>query len=204
MKLSDEQRRQMEAYQARLDGQIYENIQDAVKSYSPPRLFSLSEINDRHVPKLIELLNTNTKLTALYVGYSSISNFGIKMLAEKLLYLTKLHLDAVSLGEVEQNTSTVDTLLTLAKSKIRELKILRTVMTNEEADLLIENSKQVKLNIRDNRHVDDERIRRADKKAEENSQRELGFFGSSSKKHKQDPDEGHNPQVKTPPERSPE
>lgn len=204
MNLSDEQRRKMDAYIEREDTKHFKILQESVEKYSPPHIFSLDSIQDRHVPRLIKLLNTNPKITALYIGDSSISNYGIKMLAEKLLYITKLHLDAVSLCEFEHDTNTIDALLALAKSKIRSLMILRTVMTNEEADVLIENSLQIKLNLRDNRHVDDERVRLADRKAEENSQKELMLFGSSRKRQKQDSDEAQNLKVDTPPERYPE
>ena len=186
------------------DESLYRIIQNSVKTYEPPRLFSLNSIEDRHIPKLIELLNTNSKVIGLYIGDSELTNWGIKMLAERLQYVTKLHLDSVNLGSVENNVSTFDALTVLATSNIRELKILRTIMTNEEADVLIQYSKQVKLNIRDNRHVDEEHVRRADKKAEENSTKELGFFGSPSKRTKKDSDDERNLQVITPPDKSPE
>jgi len=202
--LDKERQKQVEAYIAEEDKKLYRILQDSVKNYtqqSQPRMFSLDEIDGRHVPKLIELLNSNPNIISLYLGYSSITNDEIKMLAEQLQYVTKLHLDCVNLGRAV-TTSTTDAVIALAESNIRELKILRTTMTNEDADTLIQHSKQARLNIRDNRHVNDEHVKRAEQKAKENSTKELNFFGSSAKRHKQATNDEKEPHIITPPNTS--
>lgn len=201
MKISDEKLRQLEAYLAREDGMFYEKIQSAVKGFTPPCMFSLNAVDDRRIPKLIELLNSNSNITSLSLSYNT-TNVGVLLLAEGLKYVTKLHLECLDFGK--ESSDSPETLLALAKSKIREIKISHCVLTNELADLLIDNSKQIRLNLRDNRHVDDEHVRRADKKAEENSAKEFGFFGSPTKKPRQNFDEEKDTNVITPPDKSPE
>ena len=201
--LNEERQRRLELQKAREDAEKYRIWQESIECFVPARLFNLTEAKSRQVPRLIELLNTNPKITMLYIGYSNIDNHAIKMLSEKLKYVTKLILDSVDLG-FEDNHSTQEALLALAQSNIRQLTIQRTMMTNEESDILIQHSRQTMLEITCNRHVDEKHVKKAEKKARENSENELKFFGSATKKHKQDPEKDQNPQIESPPDQSPE
>ncbi len=177
---------QREQYLKKRADCMYGIIETAVNRYTgnPPRSFGFDSLGlrDAHIPKLIELVNSNPKITNLSVDYNNIGNQGILLLARGLKYVQKLSLDATNLCDVDATTD--ETLIALAQSNIRHLIIGHTLISKENVDLFLTHSRQTRINLGNNRYIDEEYIEKAEQKAKENSAAflKMTLLGESSPK----------------------
>lgn len=162
---------------------LYQCYESAVKRHKPGNAFDLSGVVDNHIPHLIELINSNPNIDNLFCDGCNIGNRGVKLLAQGLKHIKQLSLDATDLGH-ENPDKTSDTIIALAESNIKTLIISRTILTNDDIDLLIAHSRQTKIILGNNWHIDDDRKEKADQKTRENSAKllELTFLGASPSK----------------------
>lgn len=158
-----------EEYLRKTAEEKYKIIEESVRCYTPGRAFRLGNfgLRDRHMPKLIELLNQNPAIDNLWLDFNNIGNKGILLLAQGLKYIKQLSLYSTNICNDPQTTD--ETLIALAQSNITHLIITGTTITKKNVDLFLTHSRQTKLDLGDNEEVDQESKERAKQKANENS-----------------------------------
>lgn len=190
---------EMEQYLKKIDAETYEHIQLSVDLYKPQEAFWLAGILDRHVPRLVEILNANPQIECLFLN-CNIANHGIRLLAQGLKFIKQLSLDATNFGH-ENPDSTHDTVIALATSNIRHLRLTRSMLNNEHVDLLVKYSKQTKFDLGNNHYLDQSYRDKATQKARENSMKELEtrfLGGSEAKRAKTEADSEHTSPADSP------
>ena len=172
-----------EQYEEKYAKKMFEILESYVKVYKSPGAFDLgSGVTDRHIPRIIETINSNAEIDNLFCN-SNIGNYGIKMMAEKLKYVKKLSVDATNIGDDPKTTR--ETILAIANSAvIKTIMISRSTLKNEDIDLLLAHSRQTKVILGNNMFVDDNYRELARAKGRENSAKLLEgtFLGSTPSK----------------------
>ena len=172
----------LEAYQDEYAKKTYQSFELAVRHFKHPDRFSVGGVEDCHIPRIIEIINTNPEIDNVFCYYN-IGNYGIKMMAEKLKYVKKLSVDATNIGDDPKTTR--ETILAIANSPvIKTIMISRSTLKNEDIDLLLAHSGQTKIILGNNMFVDDNYRELARAKGREISAKLLEgtFLGSTPSK----------------------
>ncbi len=204
IKFEPASKERLEQYEEAFANKLYKAIESAVKIYQKPGTFDIHGVVDRHIPRIVELLNSNPSVDNLFCDGCNIGNHGIKLLAQGLKYVKKLSLDSTDIG-FENPDTTNETVIALAKSNIKTLIISRTILTNDHIDLLIAHSRQTKIILGDNKYVDESRRDKANQKASDNSAKllEMTFLGHSpSKRQKPESESGQTSSLESPEDKS--
>ncbi|MBX9585998.1 MAG: hypothetical protein K2X50_01955 [Gammaproteobacteria bacterium] len=143
---------------------ISDNVAELIAKASPDKnSIGDSGLLDSDLPVLIELLNTNPYVTRLNLEGNNIGNQGAILLAKGLKHIKSLVLNSTNVG------GSPEMAMALALSDIERLSIGWTSLNNNDAEILIANSRQTFLNIRSNWHVDEKYYDLADQKAAANA-----------------------------------
>jgi hypothetical protein len=145
--------------------QISDNVVRLIEMKDLPGRNSIGDsgLRDQDLPVLIELLNTNPRITWLDLCGNNIGNQGAILLAKGLKYIKKLDLDSTDIGNSPEMAKA------LAISNIERLSLTHTSLNNDDARILVKNSRQSYLNIRSNWWVDETWYELADLKAAKNA-----------------------------------